>query len=404
MTYFWKSTARPNRGAGRNFNNGEVIQLVLKSPATGRWLPFKFVQMVMMHELAHNKQMNHSAAFHKVRIEFTEEMKVLWEKGYTGDGLWGNGKSLGSGDFPHADIGHEELLPEHLCGGMFKSKSGRKRKLKPKITYKERQERRIKKKFGTGGEALGADDIVKVKLEKGKRQTGKPRVASSARGRELRAAAALARFETKDEPLIMDEDLVTDSEAESLSEDNGYFKLESEDAIDGDGRHLYDRNGVPFVKVCEEENENDENIKKELLALQGFTGQSPQAKPDIPIQTKATSPRHPSLKPNKKSSADTGTQKPKLNEQEMASKPLQNQNVHNQISTLHFGRMPRYSCPACSVENEQASLICDVCLNVLKLQLVPGSWRCKNLACKDTEYTNAGDVALCGVCGNRKTP
>jgi hypothetical protein len=32
-------------------------------------------------------------------------------------------------------------------------------------------------------------------LEKGKTTKGKPRVAGSARGRELRAAAALARFE-----------------------------------------------------------------------------------------------------------------------------------------------------------------------------------------------------------------
>ena len=35
---------------GRNFNAGEVIQLVLRSPSTGQWLPFKFVQMVMMRE------------------------------------------------------------------------------------------------------------------------------------------------------------------------------------------------------------------------------------------------------------------------------------------------------------------------------------------------------------------
>ena len=39
---------------GRNFNGGEVIQLVLKS-RTGNWLPVRFVQMVMMHELAHCK-------------------------------------------------------------------------------------------------------------------------------------------------------------------------------------------------------------------------------------------------------------------------------------------------------------------------------------------------------------
>ncbi len=41
----------PNREfVGRNFNAGEIIQLVLKSQLTGRWLPFEYVQMVMMHE------------------------------------------------------------------------------------------------------------------------------------------------------------------------------------------------------------------------------------------------------------------------------------------------------------------------------------------------------------------
>ena len=34
---------------GRNFNAGEVVQLVLKA-RSGHWLPFNYVQMVMMHE------------------------------------------------------------------------------------------------------------------------------------------------------------------------------------------------------------------------------------------------------------------------------------------------------------------------------------------------------------------
>ena len=34
---------------GRNFNAGEVVQLVLKA-RSGHWLPFDYVQMVMMHE------------------------------------------------------------------------------------------------------------------------------------------------------------------------------------------------------------------------------------------------------------------------------------------------------------------------------------------------------------------
>jgi hypothetical protein len=42
----------PNREfVGRNFNAGEVVQLVLKARGgAGRWLPFEYVQMVMMHE------------------------------------------------------------------------------------------------------------------------------------------------------------------------------------------------------------------------------------------------------------------------------------------------------------------------------------------------------------------
>lgn len=65
---------------GRNFNAGEVIQLVLKAPYTGHWLPFRHVQMVMMHELSHCKQMNHSAAFWKVRNQYAGELRELWAK------------------------------------------------------------------------------------------------------------------------------------------------------------------------------------------------------------------------------------------------------------------------------------------------------------------------------------
>ena len=68
----------PNREFwGRNFNAGECIQLVLKSPTNGKWLPFRFVQMVMMHELAHCQQMNHSRNFWKARNKFADELKEL---------------------------------------------------------------------------------------------------------------------------------------------------------------------------------------------------------------------------------------------------------------------------------------------------------------------------------------
>lgn len=71
---------------GRNFNAGEVIQLVLKSQ-DGRWLSFRHVQMVMIHELAHCKQMNHSKFFWQVRNTYSDELRELWQKGYSGDGF-----------------------------------------------------------------------------------------------------------------------------------------------------------------------------------------------------------------------------------------------------------------------------------------------------------------------------
>ena len=37
---------------GRNWNSGEVNELVLKS-RTGSWLPFKTIESVMIHELSH---------------------------------------------------------------------------------------------------------------------------------------------------------------------------------------------------------------------------------------------------------------------------------------------------------------------------------------------------------------
>ncbi|CZR50599.1 uncharacterized protein PAC_00473 [Phialocephala subalpina] len=411
---------------GRNFNSGEVIQLVLKSPSTGRWLPFKFVQMVMMHELAHNKQMNHSKAFWVVRNEFSNEMKELWNKGYTGDGLWGRGILLRNGTFDHDELDVGEVLPEHMCGGTFRLKGGKKRKAKQTITYKEREERRIAKKFGTTGVALGADEETKAKLEKGKRPVGKPRVAGSARGRELRAAAALARFEVKkEEPEMKDEDLVTDSEAESDTDDPK-IKPEPDDAVDINGLRLVDSNGGGMVRVCGQEDNEDDDVKKELLELQSIPGHSQQylASKSAPLSKKSAA----ILRPVSKTSMSTekkdidkaherlSTQSTRL-PSTTQSHPQESFSAATEVSkdtekAEAVARKPtpavtsavEGACPLCSVENEPMALTCMTCSNVLKPDFVPNTWRCSSSTCKDGVYLNSGDVNLCGVCGARKSP
>lgn len=214
--------------------------------------------------------MNHSGAFWKVKNQYSDELRELWARGYTGEGMWSRGRTLLSGEYVSAGLGADDILPEHLCGGTFRSSGKRKRAAKPRLSWRELKERRIKRKFGVDGKTLGADDAVKSELEQGKKPKGKPRVAGSNRGRELRAAAALARFETKKEEDsqsdVKDEnDVSTDSGSETEGEDN--IKTEPGEAHDLDGSTLHDRKGRTMVKVCDDEEKDDVNVKNEMHEL-----------------------------------------------------------------------------------------------------------------------------------------
>lgn len=283
----------PNREfVGRNFNAGEVIQLVLKSPTTGRWLPFQYVQMVMMHELAHCKQMNHSKAFWAVRNVYADQMKLLFAQSFTGEGLWGRGASLKTGTFEANTALASENLPEHLCGGTFRSRR-RKRKATSRLSYQERKQRRIEKKFGKDGVALGEDEDAKAMLKKGKRTAAKPRVAGSKRGRELRAAAALARFdqqkpaaEKKQQDAASigrDGDAETTSDSDTCSDGEGGNEDGMSTALDIDGRDLRDSKGHRMVRVCEDEDSGDHDAQRELRELQSSL---------TSIRTTESSPSH----------------------------------------------------------------------------------------------------------------
>ncbi|KAK3703520.1 hypothetical protein LTR37_014367 [Vermiconidia calcicola] len=291
---------------GRNFNAGEVIQLVLKDKA-GRWLSFKFVQMVMMHELAHCKQMNHSRFFWGVRNQYADHMKELWSKKYTGEGLWGRGLELTSGQYVHDRMPDNADVPEHLCGGTYRSGRGRKRKRgkdgaekAPKMSYAERQQKRIAKKFGSHGDGygLGEDELVRGALEQGKRGVGKPKVAKSKRGRELRANAALARFEAAKSQ--------TPEKTPELQEDDG-SETES-DGSDGDFadgmnimdtlERIKDQRGRDLYKVCGDEGgqhdgEEEEGGQNEMdeLRLMETNGE---------VRTDNDKPSMPASKPRKR--------------------------------------------------------------------------------------------------------
>ena len=292
------------------------------------------------------------------------------------------------------------------------------------ITYKERQERRIRRKFGMNGVALGADEERKGKLEKGKKLAGKPRVAGSARGRELRAAAALARFETPKEALkSRDDDLVTDSEveteAEGKEERDVLIKTEAKDFVDLDGSTLFGRDGLPLVKVCEDEDKDDDVVKNELLELQHFEDTARQSQlSKAPLRHSPTASRssNPSMqtltkaqfflsanegKPGGIASTVSGIAYDICDAERFARTKVEKQDHPSAKSGFSIAKT---SCPVCSMENESGALTCIACSNVLKPDSIPNCWQCQSPHCQGSEYMNAGDVGICGVCAGRKCP
>ncbi|KAG5927658.1 hypothetical protein E4U42_001980 [Claviceps africana] len=424
----------PNREfVGRNFNAGEVVQLVLRSARSGRWLPFEYVQMVMMHELAHCKQMNHSRAFWAVRNEYAAQMEDLWRRGYTGEGIWGRGANLATGEWERDTVRSGEDMPsEHLCGGTYRSRR-RKRKVTAALSYQERKQRRIRAKFGEKGVALGADEETKVKLEKGKKIVARPRVAGSARGRDLRAAAALARFEQQQKGGIKAEHDSTagkDGEEEEKEEegddddDDDFLKgdlgsdsgsdvddgsslnaADSHAAIDVDGTRMLDRQGRGLVKVCEDDaaDAHDADARTELsqlrdvlsrrakpgTAARGVTARIPTVRIKNEPASDDDNGHSPSRPPHTEDAPRTkGPRSPR------AESPFMNKDAS--------GRSTASTCSMCSFENDTAAATCGACAHVLDAALTPNTWRCADSGCRGTGYVNSGDCGVCGLCGQRR--
>lgn len=424
-----------NEFLGRNFNAGEVIQLVLKDKQ-GRWLGFKFVQMVMMHELAHCKQMNHSKFFWQVRNGFASEMEGLWAKKYVGEGMWGRGKDLTTGAFVQERELAEGDVPEHLCGGTYRRK-GKKRKRggqtgdqgadKPKLTYAERQQKRIAKKFGVHGEgaALGDDEMIRGALESasGKRHAGKPRVANSKRGRELRAQAALARFgaaksepvkeepEVKPEPFIKQEP--EDSETDSDWDDAEFDGAESVGETD-------------MIKVCGDEGEDEDGAHNEMDDLRKMGQAAPvdiegidpensrlkktaartDAAPTIPAEDHVDSETESETEDAVATTAKISTATPFADTNappQVTSPGHPNDGIEANHQTIEPTSADQPgTCSICSLVNDPSSPTCMACSNVLQPSLMPDHWRCKSETCQAGSYINAGDAGRCGVCGAQK--
>ncbi|RDA85765.1 hypothetical protein CP532_6292 [Ophiocordyceps camponoti-leonardi (nom. inval.)] len=387
----------PNREfVGRNFNAGEVIQLVLKSRGSGRWLPFDYVQMVMMHELAHCKQMNHSRAFWAVRNGYAEEMRCLWNQGYTGEGIWGRGTKLATGAWEKDMVRPNEVLPEHLCGGTFRTRRGTNTKKRPAPSYREREERRIRRKFGENGTVLGADEEVKTKLERGKRVQAKPRVANSERGRQLRAAAALARFDKGKEEIAKAEETEGTSEC-------GDEESQDTTAVDDEGNPLLDSQGRELVKVCEDEDVNDVDARGELDEL-WHVFRKVRVKEEEEVKLKEekevkVKEEEAEVMVKEENEVEGKVKVKKEEEDDDDDEPPIPEGIvkHADEPSRPVGTR---SCSACSFINIGLGTTCAMCANVLEPERTAGTWRCGSGRCAN--YANSADCGVCGLCGGTR--
>ena len=354
--------------------------------------------------------MNHSAAFWKVRNQYSDELRSLWSKSYTGDGFWGRGTTLLSERYENTRPPvAPEVMPRNLCGGTFRSR-GRKRKRRKadgppdgkSLTYAERQQRRIAKKFGVNGVTLGDDEETRVKLEYGVKVKAKPKVAKSVRGRELRAAAALARFgQQKKEEESTKAEVSAENDSDDTEDEYEATDDAEPEALDFNGSRILDGQGNSMVKVCEDQDTDDTHVKQEMQELQDLGTLCPSSeqpsKDSSPSDASASASSVSQMPVNEVNgawidSAEQGRSTPTSHK--VADRGL--------ISSNKVSSKLAATCPICSMDNEPPAITCIACSHVLDTSKMPGSWRCQKPSCADTKFLNADDSAFCGVCGARR--
>ncbi|KAI1796841.1 WLM-domain-containing protein [Ganoderma leucocontextum] len=251
--------------AGRNWNNGETVELVLRG-AHGGFLSTSWLLSTLLHELAHIKHMNHGPAFQALWTKLRVDVRRLQTEGYYGDGFWSSGTRLA--DF--ARVGGQGLdsgdLPEYMCGGAqtrARPSSMKRRRRQPagpsnhtgpQTMKKRKPGTRIRAKgafTGSTGHALN-EDIKDEQLKKV--GTGYRKQAGSKRAREERALAAERRLlalqgqstntPATEEPSEDEDENEEDSDYEWVAEtdqDRRHAMLGSAEKSDLDGLKAWQR-------------------------------------------------------------------------------------------------------------------------------------------------------------------
>ncbi|KAI0264513.1 WLM domain-containing protein [Gloeopeniophorella convolvens] len=189
--------------AGRNWNNGETVELVLRR-RDGSFVSTSWLMGTLCHELAHIKHMNHGSDFQALWSQLRREVVALQAKGYYGDGMWSSGTRLADSATVSGNMPTEDDLPEYMCGGAQSRArpSGRRRRRQPiagPSTHTGAQtvkRRKAGSRVTAAGAFVGDGLALNVNADDTEKTAGAGfrRKAGSKRAREERALAAERRL------------------------------------------------------------------------------------------------------------------------------------------------------------------------------------------------------------------
>ncbi|KAJ6531747.1 WLM domain-containing protein [Mycena capillaripes] len=230
--------------AGRNWNSGETVELVLRRP-DGSFQHPGWLMSVLCHELAHIKHMNHGPAFQALWKRLRAEVRVLQDEGYYGDGYWSSGTRLRDSAQVTGDGVEGGEFPEYLCGGAQKrtrpTAHRRKRRARqprpgaPIASNKTGRQTEKKRKAGARVKSKvafsGGGSMLVEGIDQGDEGTGFRKQAGRKRAREERALAAERRIRAL-QAASQQASTSKDSHSKSDSEDD--TSEEEVDELEGD--------------------------------------------------------------------------------------------------------------------------------------------------------------------------
>ncbi|KAJ6494788.1 WLM domain-containing protein [Mycena vitilis] len=382
--------------AGRNWNSGETVELVLRRP-DGSFQSTSWLMGVLCHELAHNKHMNHGPAFQALWKRLRAEVRALQDKGYYGDGWWSSGTRLRDSAEVLGDGIEGGEFPEYLCGGAQKrarpTALRRKRRSRPPRhgaqIASNKTGRQTAKKRKAGGRVTskyafsGEGSVLAEGLDPGDEGTGFGKQAASKRAREERALAAERRIQAlqastskASRSKTVSEDETTEGEVDELEDDDdsvvGETDAERRQALRG-SEPFEDLLGLSETSWRQFEDEfifngNGKPSSKETIELSSDED-------DIPVASGSTF-----VMPPRQKSTTSDSKDPKTKDREKSStlNMVQHEISARKKESLGMapvkaasrvlgggGRKghqePEWACHMCTLLNKESFLACSAC-------------------------------------------